>query len=288
MAPSQPRSVIGGRGRYAASLCLVAATSSACGLTIWQCLHPKNGQPLLLSWAGIAAAASLTAVATIEWRRLRRAQPKESAATVTPEAPGRPPVLLTRTHRLALPPPSWLRLKSTEYIEQEMKKMERPRVTTTPHGSPENVALERERLRKAGLTETQIQMLLAGDVGGGTRNAPLGTGVATGVINNLDVVMTHLRGLVPSVKFDLTRMLDPLADSATRISGAVSLGVKMIAAVVIGYFVYLEALQFRSAAYKSWAEACIERQKNAINFSTVGDLYSGKGLGRDLEKECAQ
>jgi hypothetical protein len=179
------------------------------------------------------------------------------------------------------------RLRSRLAEAAKTQKVEAPAKAATPDVNP--LEAERERLRKAGYSAAEIsQIMVARESGAGARKAALGAGVATGVLNNLDAVMTHLRSLVPSVKFDLTRMLDRKADSATRISGAVSFGVKVAAAVMVGYFVYLEALQFRSAAYKSWAEACIERQKSAINFSSINELMSGafSDATRKLEQEC--
>jgi len=153
-----------------------------------------------------------------------------------------------------------------------------------PEASPFDA--ERKRLLASGLTEHEVSQVLIARASGAGKSSPLGSGVAGGVLNNLDAVATHLRSLMPSIKSDLTRIMDRDADSAARLSGAVSLGVKAVAAVVIGYFVYLEALQFRSAAYKAWADACIERQKNAINFSPMNELLTGNAALRALDKEC--
>ncbi len=145
---------------------------------------------------------------------------------------------------------------------------------------------ERERLRNSGFREVEIsQILVARETNGNAVKSSFGSGVATGFLNNLDAVVTHARHLMPSFKNDLERLFDSRAEMATRVGGAMALTVKMVALIAIGYFVYLEALQLRSVAYKSWAEACIERQKNAINFTPLNKLISGE-LTRDLDKEC--
>lgn len=256
---------------YGVALSLGTAASAVCGFSTYEWLHPNGDESLL--WAGCAGAAglaagALTIVATKRWRWMRR-----------PLLPNFVPEYFVRLPRwfLALPAPSTQGAKKATEVKMEMPK--NPPPPQTPG------QIEREKRRKA--RDAEINQLF-GEREAGARNASLGSGVANGFISNLEAVAMHLRTLVPSVKFDLTRMLDREADSATRISGAVSLGVKAAAAVVIGYFVYLEALQFRSAAYKAWAEACIEAQRNAINFSTLSQLESGTGPGRDLIKECAQ
>jgi len=152
-----------------------------------------------------------------------------------------------------------------------------------PSSTPSDLETERARLRTAGFSDAEIsQILVARETGAGGK-ASFGSGVATGLLNNVDAIVTHVRGLVPSFKGDLTRMLDRDAGGVARIGGALSLGVKAAAIVVVGYFVYLEAVQFRASAYKAWAEACIARQQAEINFSSLSELMSGHN---DLDSGC--
>ena len=207
-------------------------------------------------WAGSAvvtgfAATALTVRTEKTWRRLRRPQwPIFRLRDLTlPKWPA----------FLALPEPSKRRTaeKMTEV------KMEAPKSPGTPHTPGQ---IERERRRKAREAEVNET---PGKFGAGMP-------MPTGFLHNLHSTVAILREFVPSFKSNLTDVLDFEAPAATRISGAVSIGVKTAAAVVVAYFVYLEGLQLRSAAYKMWADACIERQKNAINFSTVSELYPAR------------
>jgi len=146
---------------------------------------------------------------------------------------------------------------------------------------------ERERLLKAGLPEHEVSQILVARASGARRNS-FGSGVATGPLSNLEAVASYVRGhLIPNVTADLTRILDRDADSATRLGGALSFGVKAAAAVVVGYFEYLESLQFRASAYKAWADACIARQQAEINYSSVSELMSGatNGLNGDCKHQ---
>jgi len=247
---------------HGVKIALAATAASAAVVAFWV----SENMPVTHAdrWQDAAMVAGALA-AGLTWAASQRTPPQKTEARAPSERRARNAESSTLRSELA--------------DASKAKKEEAPRL------SP--IEAERLRLLKAGFNEQEIsQILIARESGGG--KASFGSGVATGVLNNLEAVATHLRSLVPSIKSDLTRIMDRDADSATRISGAVSLGVKAIAAVVIGYFVYLEALQFRSAAYKAWADACIERQKNAINFSTMNELLSGNGPGHDLDKECAQ
>jgi hypothetical protein len=177
-------------------------------------------------------------------------------------------------------------------LQNRMAEADKTRSVNAPDKAetpkPNDVEAERARLRKAGFSDAEISQILVARQTGAANKTSFGSGVATGVLNNLDAIATHVRSLVPNLKADLTRILDRNAAGAARIGGALSLGLKVAAIVVVGYFVYLEALQFRSTAYKAWAEACIERQKNAINFSSIGELMSGKGPYSQLEQDCKQ
>lgn len=162
---------------------------------------------------------------------------------------------------------------------------------TTEDAGPSKLvsALERERdrLRSSGYNETEIsQILIAREANGPTTRGSLGVGAATGFLNNLDAVVMHARSFMPGFKSDLEHIFDDRVDAATRVSASLAMTVKIAALMVIGYVAYIEAVQLRSQAYKSWAEACIERQKNAINFTPMNKLLSGEAM-RELDKECA-
>ena len=201
------------------------------------------------------------------------------AGTVTRRRPNRKPEPRASLLRVAIDAASRVRIQFLEAGKAQRK--DAPDKTATPDVNPLEAERERRRTEK---TEIPNQPAAGADAG----KASFGAGMPTGFLGNLHSTVAILREFVPSFKSNLTDVLDRDADAATRISGAVSIGVKTAAAVVVGYFVFLEGLQLRSASYKMWAEACIERQKNAINFSTVAQLYSGTGPDRKLDKECAQ
>ena len=60
--------------------------------------------------------------------------------------------------------------------------------------------------------------------------------------------------------------------------------VKASVVAVLGYIVSLECAQLKASVDRARAEACIARQKNAINFSTMNELMSGRVRG--LDKDC--
>jgi hypothetical protein len=271
MTIAEPREPTALNGGYAACLAAATTAAGACGFAVWEVLHANPSEAKYWALFAVAAAISATALTvhtTKIWLGARRPRPLKRAVEFFLRMP---------RQFLALPAPAKRKAEQATYFKMEAPKS--AEATLTPG------QIERERRRRAREAETD-DAFRERETGASTRNASLGPGVATGFVGNLDAVVTYLRSLVPSVKYDLTRVLDRRADAATRISGALSLAAKAAAAVVVGYFLYLEGLQLRSSAYKAWAEACIERQKNAINFSSLSDLLSGSRAERELDKEC--
>jgi len=264
-------------GRYVLSLGLATAAASAAGLSFGVARRLDGGN--LAYWqSGAAVAALVATIFTVDamrkWLRARRPRQAVRGMPRTSGALPAPPALL------ALPAPA--KTVQAKPREEDMPSASKANAAQAdePTGKVES---ERARLRADGFTDPEIsQILIAREAGGG--KAAFGSGIATGLLNNVDAVVTHVRSLVPGFKTDLAHILNRDADSATRIGGALSLTVKTAAIMVVGYFVYLEALQFRAAAYKTWAEACIQRQQNQINFSTTNDLLSGRM--NSLDADC--
>ncbi|WP_280706412.1 hypothetical protein [Bradyrhizobium sp. BR13661] len=143
------------------------------------------------------------------------------------------------------------------------------------------VEAERERLANSGYSEAEISQILI------AREARLGfgaQGAASGVVSNLTAVMGHVRNFLPGLKADFERMLNTRSSFSARIEAAVVVALKAFVVAVLCYIVSLECAQLKASVDKARAEACIERQKNAINFSTMSELMSGHV--RELEKDC--
>jgi hypothetical protein len=110
--------------------------------------------------------------------------------------------------------------------------------------------------------------------------------VLTGVLNNLTAVMGHVRNFLPSLIADLARMLSGRQPLTVRLQAATVIVLKICMVAVLGYIVSLEVVQLKAMSDKARAEACIERQKNAINFSSIDELLSPNGPARAFDKEC--
>jgi hypothetical protein len=242
---------------FTLNLALATATAGISGFTYWSASHINIGDPLW--WQGGSFMAGLAAALfTIEATKARR-QMHSSASSPTPT----PEIL-------ALPAP------------MQTKEQEEPMTTATVTTTTEQaVEAERERLAKAGYSETEISQILI------AREARLGAGgqsAASGVLSNLTAVMGHARNFLPSLKADLERMLNPKSSFADRIVAATTVALKASVVGVLVYIVSLECVQLKASVDRARAEACIARQKNAINFSTMNELMSGHL--NDLDREC--
>jgi hypothetical protein len=154
-----------------------------------------------------------------------------------------------------------------------------------PKPKPNVLEGERDRLRKAGFSDQEIsQILVARETAGQPAAVGLGSGLMTGVLNNLSAVSAHARNIIPSLKADLAHLLDGEASAAERLGAAVTLAFKAAVIAVLAYVVSLEFSQLQSAARKAHAEACIARQQAEINFSTMSELASGRRSS--LDDEC--
>jgi hypothetical protein len=240
---------------FAVNLALATAAASVCGFTFWGTSHLAIGEPLW--WQGGSLAAGLAAALfTIEANKARRQlRDNDPSRTPSPEI-------------LALPAP-----KQTKEEEEPMTTA----TTTTEH----LVEAERERLAKAGYSETEIsQILIAREA----KFGPGGQGAASGVLSNLTAVMGHVRNFLPGLKADFVRMLNPRLSFGARIEAATVVALKASVVAVLVYIVSLECAQLKASVDRARAEACISRQKNAINFSTMNELMSGHL--NDLDREC--
>ncbi|MBR0981270.1 hypothetical protein JQ630_28095 [Bradyrhizobium diazoefficiens] len=246
---------------FSINLALATAAASANGLVLWGYRHPPFGDPLW--WQGGTLAATLaTILFTIEATNARRRM-RESATSRTPS----PQIM-------ALPAPV------------PMQTEEEPMPTASTITTAENfVEAERTRLAGAGYTEAEIsQILIAKETGGQAGSGGAGQGVLSGVLSNLTGVAGHVRNFLPGLKADFGKMLSPRSSFGTRIEAATVIALKASVIAVLAYLVSLEGALLKANVDRAKAEACIARQKNAINFSTMNELMSGHL--NELDREC--
>ncbi len=256
-------------------LTLVTATAAASvgGFAFWASQNMKIGQPLWWqagSLATVLLATKLTIAATKQRGRMR------SAA----EGPQRS-LLDAFNAKLDAAAAALSRMPESEgggTFETTAK-------TETP--APHRIESERERLTKAGFSKAEISQILIARESGATQGmSGGGHGVLSGVLSNLAAVMTHARNFLPSLVVDLAGMLNRRLPPIQRMEAALTLVAKCVVIGVLAYIVSIEFTQLKALSDKAKAEACIERQKNAINFSTMNELMSGNGPDRDLNKDC--
>jgi hypothetical protein len=98
--------------------------------------------------------------------------------------------------------------------------------------TPNPLDAERARLRKEGFTDHQIrQILMAREFAAPTQaTGGSGQGVMTGVFSSLGAVLSHARGILPSIKTDLAKLFDRAASPPVRVKAAGSLA--LMAAVI--------------------------------------------------------
>lgn len=255
---------------YGLRLASATIAASFAGGAFWASQNMKLAHADRLQDGAIVAGALAVALAIMASKRTPRRMPASRASKDAPVSP-------LPAARVAA---STLRRQLIEAVQAQAIKT--PAAPATP--KPSAIETERARLRESGFSDPEISQILIARETGAANKPTFGSGVATGFLNNLDAIVTHVRSLVPNFKSDLARALDQEANVAERAGGAISLALKTAAVVVIGYFVYLEAMQFRAAAYKAWADACIARQQNAVNFSTMDELLSGND--HQLDSDC--
>jgi hypothetical protein len=269
--------------RYLGSVIKAALMSGVSGFAfgLW-----RNGLPDSPWMAGGAAvAACVAAYWMLAATRMRTPSMANAAANVRAAVAALPPL----ARRLMLPSPSKPSPARSAPPPQtkpsnggQAAAREVPR-NSAQRGSAED---ERARLKGQGYSDAEIsQILIMRETGNTTAKGGFGTGTAAGAfLNNLDAVLAYARHLVPSFKSDLERMFDASAAKADRAAGALSFSLKCAALGVIGYFLYIEAIELKARALDTWAKACISRQQNAINHATMNELMSGKTL--DSDDDC--
>jgi hypothetical protein len=115
--------------------------------------------------------------------------------------------------------------------------MDTPERTGTP--TPNPLDAERARLRKEGFTDHQIrQIFMAREFAAPTQaTGGAGQGVMTGVFSSLGAVLSHARGILPSIKTDLAKLFDRAASPPVRVKAAGYLALMAAVIVVLAYAV---------------------------------------------------
>jgi hypothetical protein len=156
-------------------------------------------------------------------------------------------------------------LDAASTLRSQLVEAAKAQATTPPEAKetakPSALETERARLRKEGFSDSEISEILVARETGASSSGGLGSGVVTGVLNNLGAVTAHARNIIPGLKADLAHLLDGEASAAARLGAAMTLILKAAVIAVLAYVVSLEFSQLQSMAAKTKAEACSARMK---------------------------
>jgi hypothetical protein len=225
------------------------ATLSACVAAgaFWASQNPHIARHDLWQDGGIAAGLLALLLTWGATKRTPRRQPEPRARQAS-----RPSLV-----RAGLDAASTLRSQLVEAGKTQAATA--PEAKETP--KPSALETERARLRKGGFSDPEISQILIARETGAASSAGLGSGVVTGVLNNLGAVAAHARNIIPGLKADLAHLLDGEASAAARLGAAVTLVLKAAVIAVLAYVVSLEFSQLQSMVAKTKAEACSARMK---------------------------
>jgi hypothetical protein len=261
------------RRGYGLKVTLAASVASVAAGAFWASQNPQIAHPDL--WRDGAIAAGLFAL-LLTWTATN--------GTTTGRQPEAHKPLGSRPSlvRAGLDAASSLRTQLVEAGKAQAAKA--PDAPGTP--KPSALESERDRLRKAGFSDQEIsQILVARETAGQPTAVGLGSGLMTGVLNNLSAVSAHARNIIPSIKADLAHLLDGEASAAERLGAAVTLAFKAAVIAVLAYVVSLEFSQLQSAAVRARAEACSARMKAIIDTVPMNQLFEASAK---LTRECPQ
>jgi len=98
---------------------------------------------------------------------------------------------------------------------------------------------EREALRKAGYSDTEISQILIARASQQPAGAA-GQGVMSNVLSSITAVASHARVLIPTFRKDVETVFDSTATASVRAGATASLAVKAIVVVVLGFAAWQE------------------------------------------------
>jgi hypothetical protein len=175
------------------------------------------------------------------------------------------------------------KLRSQLVEAAKTQKVEAPAKAATPDVNP--LEAERARLLKAGYSESDVSQILIARESAAHATPALGSGVVTGVLNNLGGIAAHAKNILPSLKADLLHLIDGEATGRARIGAAVSLALKAMVIAVLAYVVSLEFIQFKAATERARAEACSARAKAIIDTVPMNQVFEAV---EKLTRDCPQ
>lgn len=256
---------------YGLKLALATLSASVAAGAFWASQNPQIARHDL--WQDGAIAAGLLAL-LLTWSATKRT-PRRTPRAHARQA-SRPSLV-----RAGLDAASTLRSQIVEASKAEATKATEAKEATKPSA----YEVERARLRKEGFSDPEIsQILIARETGSSSSSSGLGSGVVTGVLNNLGAVTAHARNIIPGLKADLAHLLDGEATAAARLGAAVTLILKAAVIAVLAYVVSLEFSQLQSMVAKTKAEACSARMKMIAE--TLSPSEWGKAIP-EYNRDCA-
>jgi hypothetical protein len=284
MFESETVNRLGTPRRYGVKVAAATLAASASAGALWASQNPEFAHPEW--WQDAAIAAALLAV-TLTWMATKRAttrpsdtrEPRETRRSFV-----RPTFDAASTQRSASVESDRTE-RTTEKPATEAAEKPVPPDKPEPTDSVSPLEAERARLRKAGYADSEISQILIARETSSQPAAAFGTSPMTGVLNTLHAASTHARNIIPSIKADLTQMLDRRATAAARIGAAVTLALKAAVIGVVAYVASLELSQLQSAARKEYAEACSARIKAMIDTMPMNELLSA-ATNDKLSKDC--
>ncbi len=257
---------------YGLKVALATLSASVAAGAFWASQNPQIAHHDL--WQDGAIAAGLLAL-LLTWGATKRT-PRRTPEPSTPQA-SRPSLV-----RAGLDAASTLRSQFVEAGKMQAAKALDAPETSQP--KPNVLEGERDRLRKAGFSDQEIsQILVARETAGQPAAVGVGSGLMTGVLNNLSAVTAHARNIIPSLKADLAHLLDSEASAAERLGAAVTLAFKAAVIAVLAYVVSLEFSQLQSMVAKTKAEACSARMKMIVDAIPMNQWPEANA---QYEKDC--
>ncbi len=170
--------------------------------------------------------------------------------------------------------------------------MATPEQGDKPTSSP--LDAEREKLRKAGYTETEIsQILVARALGSSAHSAdaPASQGVLSGTLSSVMAIGSYARGTVFTIRHDLAAIFDATALASARVSAAAMLVFKVAVISVLAYAGWQEWHQHiisateiaDSQARKIKAEECSARIKAIIDTVPMNKIAEATEI---VQRDC--
>jgi len=122
---------------------------------------------------------------------------------------------------------------------------------------------EREALRKAGYTETEISQILIARAASQHPAAGASQGVMSNVLSSILGVASHARMLIPTFRTDVETVFDGAATASARAGATASLAVKAIVVIVLGFAAWQEWRQHIIAAPETATQQTINITEQA-------------------------